>query len=269
MLLILFSATRLRDNPDYQLHVQQIRSTLLWVGLLTVLLSCEWGLILLYYAQGNTGDNTVAIFLAAIAIFHAIASFIHHCLCNIKAQRGCKSVLTNFGLRDGEKSHGAEFFWSSAPLHSRADFQHTLRPVPDCVQMTYSHTTDESQLSALPKGALSMADQSTLQLHSQYPAHPNVPAFHYPTHMVPSGGPNHSLHQSQMIVNPSHLGARNVYTPTGTVPKLSNNGNYPGFDPSRSEFEFRAANCQSSQNLNSSNASNFRQPLLHGGDVEV
>ncbi|CBY10167.1 unnamed protein product, partial [Oikopleura dioica] len=124
MLLILFSATRLRDNPDYQLHVQQIRSTLLWVGLLTVLLSCEWGLILLYYAQGSTGDSTVAIFLAAIAIFHAIASFIYHCLCNIKAQRGCKSVLTNFGLRDGEKSHGAEFFWSSAPLHSRADFQH-------------------------------------------------------------------------------------------------------------------------------------------------
>ena len=25
MLLILFSATRLRDNPDYQLHIQQIR----------------------------------------------------------------------------------------------------------------------------------------------------------------------------------------------------------------------------------------------------
>ena len=62
------------------------RSTLLWVGLLTVLLSCEWGLILLYYAQGSTGDSTVAIFLAAIAIFHAIASFIYHCLCNIKVR---------------------------------------------------------------------------------------------------------------------------------------------------------------------------------------
>ena len=144
-----------------------------------------------------------------------------------QAQRGCKSVLTNFGLRDGEKSHGAEFFWSSAPLHSRADFQHTLRPVPDCVQMTY--TTDESQLSALPKG--SMADQSTLQL--QYPA---SPAFHYPTHMVPAG----INHRSQIIVNPSHIGNRRVYTPTGTVPKLSNNSNYPGFDHSRSEFEFRA-----------------------------
>ena len=67
-------------------NVDSFRSTLLWVGLLTVLLSCEWGLILLYYAQGNTGDNTVAIFLAAIAIFHAIASFIHHCLCNIKVR---------------------------------------------------------------------------------------------------------------------------------------------------------------------------------------
>ncbi|CAG5109587.1 Oidioi.mRNA.OKI2018_I69.chr2.g4107.t1.cds [Oikopleura dioica] len=257
MLLILFSATRLRDNPEYQLHVQQIRSTLLWVGLLTVLLSCEWGLILLYYAQGEgNGDETVAIFLAAIAIFHAVASFIYHCLCNIKAQRGCKSVLSNFGLRDhGEKSHGAEFFWSSAPLHSRADFQHTLRPVPDCVQMTY--TTDESQLSQLPKG--SMADQSTLQ-QMQYPP----PQFHYPTHMIPA-----QQMGQQMIVNPNHLGQRSVYTPTGTIPKLSNNGNYPGFDPSRGEFEYRPPNQNdiSSHNLNSS--SNFRQPLLHRGDVEV
>ena len=129
--------------------------------------------------------------------------------------------------------------------------------------MTYSQTTDESQLSALQKG--SIADQSTLQLHSQYP--PNVPAFHYPTHMVPAGPSMSHASQQQMIVNPSHLGARSVYTPTGTVPKLSNNGNYPGFDPSRSEFEFRAG--VNSQNLNSSNASNFRQPLLHGGDVEV
>ena len=81
-----------------KIKTASFRSTLLWVGLLTVLLSCEWGLILLYYAQGEgNGDETVAIFLAAIAIFHAVASFIYHCLCNIKVRIG---KMDNFRIKN-------------------------------------------------------------------------------------------------------------------------------------------------------------------------
>lgn len=241
MLLILFSATRLRDNSEYQLHIHQIRSTLLWVGLLTVLLSCEWGLVLLYFADDgiDDNDNTVAIFLAAVALFHAVTSFIYHCLCNIKAQRGCKSVLSTFGLRDAsEKTPGAEFFWTSAPLHSRSEYQHTLRPVPDCVQMTY--TTDDS----ISGGNNQKLDQSTMQI--QY-----HPSYHFATHGHQGSPP------PAMIINPHH--DQSPYPgviANPTLPKM--NGNYDDFNPTRSEFDFRAPS--------------FRQPLMNtmpSGDVEV
>jgi hypothetical protein len=152
MFLILYAATRLRDGfNEFQHPVQQKRTNLLWVGLLTVLLSCEWGLILLWFSSGLQSQNrTILLLLASVALFHAATNFICHCLCNIKAQQGCKSVLSAFGVREPqEKSQKAEFLWSSPGNQNRADLLHTLRPVneghvPDCVQMTYQGVSDAS-----------------------------------------------------------------------------------------------------------------------------
>jgi len=294
MLLILYAATRLRDNNEFQLHVQQIRSSLLWVGLLTVLLSCEWGLILLWYSSETPQDSTIGIFLAAVAIFHAATNFICHCLCNIKAQRGCKSVLSAFGVREPQEKGNAEFFWSTAPVHNRGEYEHTLRPVgetmvPDCVQMTYANSNGCNSDKCFP-------DQSTMQLHPhELQTHPHQyllasdanrsafgtcparrPAPPMP-HVAPSAGSQSGGSGHGSIYNPAHSIIQNP-----SLPRMG----YSDFRPTDGEFEFHQSQYGRGQNYGhvtqqpqlqqqqqqQQQMQPQRRPLLNqhpNGDVEV
>lgn len=275
MLLVLYAATRLRDNSDYQLHLHQIKSSLLWVGLLTVLLACEWGLILLLFSSDPAQGQTIAIFLAAIALFHAASNFICHCLCNMKAQRGCKSVLSAFGVREPEIKE-TEFFWSTAAAHNRADYEHTLRPVgkvPDCVQMTYTTNSDNS------KGY--STDQSTMQL-----CHPNQfvpnPANFQQQHLIASdvtrpasfgtcpasrishAVPTQNNSQHGSVYNPNHSIIQNP-----SLPRMT----YSDFRPTDGEFEFHQSQYRQPNQYQQQNIHPQQQrPLLNqhpNGDVEV
>ena len=205
-----------------------------------------------------------------------------------KAQRGCKSVLSAFGVREPEEKGNAEFFWSTAPAaHNRNDYEHTLRPVgetmvPDCVQMTYANSQSGKTSYTTSHGH---SDNSTMQLHPGVHDHGRVhdtrmradqyPATHQymvaadssrtnfgtcPTRQYPMGPGGNSQSSGSnyngSIYNPNHSVIQNP-----SLPRMG----YADFRPTNGEFEFHQNNYGPPQ------PAAQRRPLLHqhNGDVEV
>ena len=190
-------------------------------------------------------------------------------------------------MREPQEKGHAEFFWSTAQPHNRAEYEHTLRPVgetmvPDCVQMTYANSQSGKGSFTTSHGH---SDASTMQLHAGVhdrtrPCDTHLRVDHQPINphqyivTADSSRPNFGTCPSRQFPvqsNSQSSGSNyngSIYNPNHSViqnPSLPRMG-YSDFRPTNGEFEFQQNNY-GAQNVHQAQ----RRPLLHphSGDVEV